>query len=87
MIFGKGVFFLAFAVVLIAVKIALFPSVLPMAKIKSDAQKFHRTEESYPLLGKVAIVTGSTSGLGKSLATQLYEVMISPFFIVKKFTL
>jgi hypothetical protein len=50
--------------------------VLPYDKLLSQAQKSNNVpqDNKYPLLGKIAIVTGATSGLGKEIATNLYRV-------------
>mmetsp|Transcript_11007 Transcript_11007/g.16780 ORF Transcript_11007/g.16780 Transcript_11007/m.16780 type:complete len:392 (+) Transcript_11007:23-1198(+) len=47
---------------------------LPLDKVKELAQNHFNDNSSDPLIGKVAIVTGATSGLGFSLALQLYKL-------------
>ena len=50
---------------------------LPLDKVKELAQNHFNDNSSDPLIGKVAIVTGATSGLGFSLALQLYKVHLA----------
>lgn len=49
---------------------------LPYDKLLSQAQQSNNisSNNKYPLLGKIAIVTGATSGLGKEIAINLYRV-------------
>ena len=53
------------------------PAVLPFEEIKLAAQQYHQSSSAeFPLMNKIAIVTGSTSGLGMSIATSLYKVCV-----------
>ncbi len=47
---------------------------LPIEQLRIAAVQLFESSIEYPLEGKIAIVTGSSSGLGKSLALQLYQV-------------
>jgi hypothetical protein len=53
-------------------------AVLPYDKLLSQAQRSLNVDQSnkFPLLGKIAIVTGSTSGLGKEIAINLFRVRL-----------
>jgi NAD(P)-dependent dehydrogenase (short-subunit alcohol dehydrogenase family) len=59
---------------LLAFLLSKLPVKLPKDELLKLTQNYYETNESKPLKGKIAIVTGSTSGLGKSLATTLYEL-------------
>jgi hypothetical protein len=52
------------------------PVQLPFDEARVLAQQYYATssEDNQPLKGKIAIVTGSTSGLGQCLASELYQV-------------
>lgn len=47
---------------------------LPYEKLLGMAQQRYKNNSSTPLFDKVAIVTGSTSGLGQQIATDLFKV-------------
>jgi hypothetical protein len=56
--------------------LARLPVQLPFDEARVLAQQYYATssEDNQPLKGKIAIVTGSTSGLGQCLASELYQV-------------
>ena len=49
---------------------------IPPGLLQSLAQKLHHNELKLPLQGKIAIVTGSTSGVGKGAASELLKVSV-----------
>jgi NAD(P)-dependent dehydrogenase (short-subunit alcohol dehydrogenase family) len=50
---------------------------LPYDELFREAQvKYSSSDKNFPLLGKVAIVTGSTSGLGREIALNLFRVCL-----------
>lgn len=60
------------AVTIANVKMAEIPPML----LKKLAQGYHENELELPLKGKVVIVTGSTSGVGKGAASELHKVKL-----------
>jgi hypothetical protein len=58
------------------------PAKLPFEKLVGMAQKRFGNKDSEPLRDKVAIVTGSTSGLGQQIATDLYKVLCNNFIYI-----
>jgi hypothetical protein len=60
------------------------PVQLPFEEVRALAQQYHDTprEDKEPLKGKIAIVTGSTSGLGQCLASELYQVIQMSYIFI-----
>jgi hypothetical protein len=84
---SKISFLLILFPIIIGILIAIIPSAeLPFERARELAQSYHSTTEREPLKGKIAIVTGSTSGLGKAIASELYEVRKS-YFCIQPFSL
>jgi hypothetical protein len=55
-------------------------AVLPYDDLLSRAQQRFNVNKTncYPLLGKIAIITGATSGLGREIAINLFRVLPLP---------
>lgn len=69
-------FFVLLLGILLALIFSNLPLKLPKDKILKLAQNYNNKENNNnePLINKIVIITGSTSGLGKSIAMELYEV-------------
>ena len=48
---------------------------LPFDKLLTTAKKRYNTSDDQPLRNKIAVVTGSTSGIGQQIAADLYRVI------------
>jgi len=62
--------FFGVLVVILAVGLG-YLQMMPRAMLDRDALRNMKGGETYPLHGKIAVVTGSTSGIGKAIATEL----------------
>jgi NADP-dependent 3-hydroxy acid dehydrogenase YdfG len=63
---GTAVFFAAY--------VRLTQNIYPAEYLRTLAQEYTKSSDEFPLKGRVAIVTGSTNGLGKEVARKLYEL-------------
>jgi NAD(P)-dependent dehydrogenase (short-subunit alcohol dehydrogenase family) len=59
---------------LVATFLSKLPVKLPKDELLKLVQNYYETNENEPMKGKIAIITGSTSGVGKSLAMTLYRL-------------
>lgn len=67
--------FISAIVVLLALVAQLYPVLeFPEEKVDQMVSDYYGSDKSCPMCGRIAIVTGSTSGLGESIAHQMYKV-------------
>ena len=71
----SAVYLVSGMVLILALSLYFCPTaVFPEENVIELASSYYGNQISCPMCGKIAIVTGATSGLGESVAFQMYKV-------------
>lgn len=77
--FSSTLYLVSAVVLALSLSVYLCPvPIFPQEEVVRLATEYYGSDTSCPMCDKIAIVTGSTNGLGESIALQMYKVGAPP---------